>query len=1168
MFEYRRSLIAMGIVAGLGASAFAADPKPLFDSKLVSSATPGHAVAVDVDVTGAKELYLVVRDGGDGFTADWADWAEPRLIGPKGEIKLTDLKWKTAAAGWGEVRVDKNAEGGRLRINGKDVAYGIGTHADSVIGYELPSGVTRFKARVGIDNGGSDQGTGSTVQFLVYAEKPSITVAASAAVAQNQTRDPKDAVAGLDVADGLEATLFAAEPLLLSPTDIDVDHLGRVWVCEVVNYRHRNGERKEGDRILILEDTDQDGVCDKTTVFYQGRDIDTALGICVLGNKVIVSVAPNVFVFTDEDGDGKADKKELLFTKVGDPQHDHSTHAFTFGPDGRLYFNVGNTGHRVCDKDGKPIIDLAGNEVNDSGKPYRQGLVFRCNLDGSEFETLGWNFRNNYEVAVDSFGSLWQSDNDDDGNKGVRINYVMEYGNYGYVDELTGAGWQTPRTNMETEIPLKHWHLNDPGVVPNLVQTGAGSPTGICVYEGDLLPEKFRGQVIHCDAGPNVVRAYPARDDGAGYSAEMQNILFGARDQWFRPSDVCVAPDGSLIVADWYDPGVGGHRMGDAEKGRIFRIAPPGKKYSVPKYDFKTAEGALTALQSPNLEARFLAWSALAEMPGKAEPALMKLYQESKTPRMRARALWLLSTFESGPATCKMALKDADANIRITALRAFRALRGGVDLENAVAQLVKDPSPQVRRECMIAIRELNTPKCAEFWATLAVQHDGKDRWYLEALGIGAARQWDAYLAAWRKLDPSMIRSKPGRDIVWRSRAAETPTMLMEFIEDANVPMEELPRFFRALDFLTGKAKDDAVTELAFAPAKADDPRAALILSEAVNRLQGFDVNTQPEKKAALERVLKSSAGTSTYLTLIDRFNLKDRFPELLALAQSQASAQLGVDAMRLLLNKDQKDLINQGLANKDEQVAAATVRALGNTADGRAQGWLTALLADGEKPDALRQEAVRGMSRNKPGAQRLLKLFDDKKLDERLTQAAAAALHSAPFDDIKQAAAQRFPLPPSRNDKPLPPLAELLKSKGTVEAGQKVFATIGKCATCHQVGKEGKEVGPNLSEIGSKLSREALFESILFPSAGISHNFETWSVVTTDGNVITGILTTQTPTSVSIKNAEALVREIKKSDIDEMKKQSVSLMPADLQKTMTAEELIDVIEYLQTLKKK
>ncbi|NBT13163.1 MAG: hypothetical protein EBS56_06210, partial [Planctomycetia bacterium] len=153
--------------------------------------------------------------------------------------------------------------------------------------------------------------------------------------------------AALVAAEGLEATLFAAEPLLSSPSDIDVDSRGRVWVCEVTNYRGKKDTRPEGDRILVLEDTDGDGRADTQTVFHQGRDVDSALGVCVLGEgpgrKVIVSCGPDVFVFHDDDGDLKADRRESLFTKTGIPQHDHSVHAFVVGPDGRWYFNFGNT---------------------------------------------------------------------------------------------------------------------------------------------------------------------------------------------------------------------------------------------------------------------------------------------------------------------------------------------------------------------------------------------------------------------------------------------------------------------------------------------------------------------------------------------------------------------------------------------------------------------------------------------------------------------------------------------------------------------------------------------------------------------------------------------------------------------------------------------------------
>src|SRR5688572_7748368 len=437
----------------------------------------------------------------------------------------------------------------------------------------------------------------------------------------------------MKVADGLEVTLFASEPMVRNPANLDIDARGRVWVTEGANYRLWNkwGKlRPEGDRVVILEDTNGDGTADKETTFYQGNDINTALGIAVLGPKVIVSCSPNVFVFTDEDGDDKADKKEVLFTGFGGVDHDHGVHAFVFGPDGKLYFNAGDQGRQVKLPDSEPpLTDRFGIPVINDGRPYRKGMAFRCNMDGSDFQVLGHNFRNNYELCVDSFGTVWQSDNDDDGNRGVRLNYVMDYGNFGYTDEITGAGWNAKRTNMEKDKPEQHWHLNDPGVVPNLFQTGNGSPTGIAFYEGTLL-EGFYRTIIHCDAGPRTVHAYSVKPDGAGFKAEAKDLLTST-DDWFRPSDVCVAPDGSVFVADWNDAGVGGHQMADQKlqtlTGRIYRIAPKGHKYRIPTADLSLPAGAVTALQSPNQARRYAAWQSLRAGRGDSAAALRRLWQ-------------------------------------------------------------------------------------------------------------------------------------------------------------------------------------------------------------------------------------------------------------------------------------------------------------------------------------------------------------------------------------------------------------------------------------------------------------------------------------------------------------------------------------------------------------
>ncbi|WP_044173438.1 PVC-type heme-binding CxxCH protein [Flectobacillus major] len=977
-------------------------------------------------------------------------------------------------------------------------------------------------------------------------------------ITEEQKRLPQNALAGLKMADGLEVTTFATEPMLINPTDIDVDARGRVWVLEAYNYRpsiNGNPTHKEGDRIVILEDKNGDGKADESKVFYQGPEINAPLGIAVLGNVVLVSQSPYVWKFTDTNGDDKADKKEILFQGIEGEQHDHGMHTFVFGPDGKLYFNFGNEGRQLKDAAGNIIKDQFGREI--SPKNYQEGMVFRCNIDGSEVECLGQNFRNNYEVAVDSYGTLWQSDNDDDGNKGVRINFVMEYGNYGYKDQLSRAYWSYPRTNMEEDIPRRHWHLNDPGTIPNLLQTGSGSPTGMIVYEGHLLPAAFQGQMIHCEPGHNVVRSYPVKKEGAGYSAEIVNIMKNEKDQWFRPADVCVAPDGSLIVADWYDPGVGGHQSGDQTRGRIYRIAPPKTAYNILSQNLTTPEGAVTALQNPNLATRYLAWQALEKLGKTAEPALLQLWN-SPNPRMKARAFWALSKIFDGKKYVDIAIKDANPDIRITALRAARQLK--LDVIGYVKNLVNDTDPQVRRECAIALHLSKSPEAPALWAQLASRHDGKDRWYLEALGIGADENWDACFKAYLGLVQNPNASLAGRDIVWRSRGESSVRLLASLATDASVDLKNRLRYFRAFDFVKGKNKSDALLDML----KGNSTEQTQINKLALSHLDADFVKTSALAKDALKKLL-AGLSDKEFIQLQEKYLLPEENARLIKIIEKGENSR---DAGNVLFKSPAGIALAKSIVNNPKQEELA-IKVLGSIrwSGGKTQlDLLQEVIFGKQYTSNIRREATRFLGGSGSGEDLVLKLLKEGKIKKDLIPVAVEGVSKAWRRSVRLEAAQYLGNTASGSNKKLAPVSELITLKGDAKNGLQVFAN--NCSVCHQVNGEGMDFGPKLSEIGNKFPKEGQYLAILHPDAGISFGYEGWELKMKDGTVLNGIISSKTETDIILKMPGGIVQNLKTSAVKSMKMQTNSMMPTGLADGMTQQELVDLVEYLMTLKRK
>lgn len=340
-----------------------------------------------------------------------------------------------------------------------------------------------------------------------------------------------------------------------------------------------------------------------------------------------------------------------------------------------------------------------------------------------------------------------------------------------------------------------------------------------------------------------------------------------------------------------------------------------------------------------------------------------------------------------------------------------------------------------------------------------------------------------------------------------------------------------------------------------------------LLVKTLQRLPGVDLSQKPEAKAALLRHLATIAGSDEYLVLVDKFQLRETKDELLRLAGEQSDSTLGVKAAGLLVKFGERELLARAIADPDPARGAKLVAAIGLLADAQTNDLLTPLVQSADQPLAIRAAAVAAIGRNAPGQKWLLETVEQKKLAADLSFAAANVLLASADDAIRSAASKHLSLPAGAGGEPLPPIAELVKRSGDARRGRELFATTGTCAKCHKVRGEGKDVGPDLSEIGTKLSPEALYLSILDPSAGVSFDYETWLVRTLDGTVLSGIIVSQTDDAVTLKTAEAIVHQIARDDIEQMKKSPQSIMPADLQKQLKAQDLVDIVAYLATLKK-
>ncbi|HLW64722.1 MAG TPA: PVC-type heme-binding CxxCH protein [Gemmataceae bacterium] len=1052
---------------------------------------------------------------------------------------------------------------------------------------------------------------------------------------------PEKAVSTLKVAEGLQVELFASEPDVINPTSIDVDHLGRVWVCEAVNYRRINFGRPilrpEGDRIVILEDTKGVGKADKATVFYQGKEIIAPIGICVVpipspstgegkgggdgkntphpnpppqggrepnppqggreqkrpspstgegkgggdrsrACRVFVCQSPDILVFEDLDGDGKADgppKKFLTGFKGFD--HDHGVHGINIGPDGKLYFTVGDQG-----VDGLQSSDGKGRKWKSNNTDCRAGTVWRCDMDGKNLELIAHNFRNNYECCVNSFGEIWLSDNDDDGNQQTRICYVMPGGDYGYYPRGPGQS---------------HWHEEQPGIVHKVLRTYQGSPTGICFYEGQLLPKIYQGQLLHVDAGPNEFRCFHIKPKGAGYELEKE-VLVTSSDSWCRFSDVCVAPDGSVMLADWYDPGVGGHGMGDWTRGRIFRVTPKGHVgYKVPKVDLNSTAGLLAAARSANLATRSLMYSlgpdAIAEKLADSREEI------AKDSELSARLILLMARGYQYPLWIEAVStyrQAADPKLRPMAERLIEEFhwndhptnRSLTFTETDVKWLDKYDNHEVMREMLIWMRKIENPgQILPLFYALAKRYDGQDLFYRAALNIACGtnpQRRAKILADFDKHFPEL--NDKTLDLIWELRPPGAAARLEKHLTDASLKPEQRGRIVDILAGSDDPAAGKALLSLLSTQRKQVDGPAIRDRAWAALRtnLTGkWSALAKSEEFKNLVRQLLASPQAAVGLQLIAASKDTAFLDDVLKVAKD-GPKDLRVEAIRTLAKFT--DVLDDrpidtliAISEPENEFSIECVKALAEQlpttqvyvhAKDRALKKLQGLAKDTKVSKDLRLAAVTALAGNRHGSFFLLYLKQKNELPEDVSAEAARLLRNCPFEAQRNQAKLLFPPPGKLDLKKLPPISELAKRTGNADKGRQLVAASAKneaqCLKCHTIRGSGGNVGPDLSMIGKKGSRENILESILLPSKAIADQYIQWQIETKQGQQILGLIIEETPDSILLRDANAKDYRIAKKDIDTRNKSLVSIMPDNIATAFTEEELLDVAEYLLTLK--
>jgi quinoprotein glucose dehydrogenase len=978
------------------------------------------------------------------------------------------------------------------------------------------------------------------------------------------------------------------------------------------------------DNLRVIEDRDGDGRADLSSIWAAFQEPETGLGAGVLVHEgdVYYANVPDLWRLRDEDGDGKAEVQERMSTGYGvrTSLSGHDLHGLTWGPDGKIYFSLGDRGYSVVTREGRHLVDPL-----DVGR----GAVFRMHPDGSDLEVFARGLRNPQELAFDDYGNLFTGDNNGDGGDEARLVYVAEGGDTGWSMSVQTLAGDYVRGPWNAERMWHPYHENQPAwILPPVAFVDYDGrrmrgPAGLAYYPGLGLPERYRGHFFLCDYQYAHVRSgvisFAVEPKGAGFEITdvhpfLSNLV---------PTDIDFAYDGSLYVSEFDQFGAGSrilrarHAAADSDPRveEVAQLVREGFREREPDQLVGLlghADRRIRARAQRELARRGVA-SALAGVANDAAGSQLA----------RLHAIWGLGQL-GAEAVLSAGWRDPaldfrqDPELRANAARVIGE-SGARALGATLTPLLRDESARVRYFAALSLGKLQRREAIPALLELLRSDADADPFLRHAavMGLSGMGDLDAVLLHADDASPSVrmgvllalrraqdarvaryLRDPEPRLVVEAARAVHDLRIDAAFASLASLATAEIP--YRDDDPQTSWAlarriisanerlgTPEAAAALASYAADMRNPRR--MREEALEALEGFAApgprervwgyhRALPERDPsvvhpALDRHLPALLETDLEARALDVALRYDRVPldaaQLLSRVRSSGSPKVRLGSLRALAARGASDELDAAmtaaLASQDPELRAAARDALARVRPDAALIEIDAALADGSVQEKQRAVALLGQLRNAGAISRLERLFSTLRAGSLAPEIELDVLEAARAQDAAslQQALAAYEASLDAAD----PLVShrFALAGGDAERGRAVFErTESDCMRCHAIAERGGAAGPELTRIGARLDAEGLLEAVLEPQARVAVGFGSVSLTLDDGSTLGGILERETRDRVFVREPDGELQALPRSRIANQLGPASAMPP--MGRMLPARDLRDLLAYLVSLR--